>query len=289
VEQDQFGPAEHWILERCARTTDALEAAYANYEFGEAAGRIYDAIWSDYCDWYLELAKIGLGDESASPARKRAIWSVLTWVLDRYLRLLHPIMPMLTEEIWGRMPHLADDPDLLIVARWPAADDVSVAADTDTANGVQQLIDLISEIRAARAESGVAAADWLDARVWLSDGPAQSVFADMAAEFGRLARIRPTAAATREELVADAGGALAVIVPFGEARLMRSEADREREQGRLRKELAQILSQLTAAEARLSDDSFVTRAPANVVEGARIRVNELRTQAQALRERIGEE
>ena len=82
---------------------------------------------------------------------------------------------------------------------------------------------------------------------------------------------------------------MAVITSAGEARLTRSDADRERETARLKKELAQIESQLAAAEARLSDDSFVTRAPANVVEGARSRVNELRSQAEALRERIGEE
>jgi valyl-tRNA synthetase len=211
----------------------------------------------------------------------------LTWVLDRYLRLLHPIMPHLTEEIWGRTPHFANDPELLIVAPWPAPADAAAQADAHEARGVAELIEVVTAIRAARAESGVEAADWLEALIWLPDGPAADAFEPLESAIGRLARIKPRLVANRDELES-AGGALSVIPPIGEVRLLRSDADRAREQARLDKDLRGIESQLAAAEARLSDHSFVTRAPANVVEHARDRVSELREQADVLRARMRE-
>ena len=126
---DDLGPAEEWILDRCAHTVAAVDRAYAEYQFGEVARLLYDAIWSDYCDWYLEMAKTSLGGDVAA-SRRSATWSTLAWVLDRYLRLLHPLMPFITEAIWARLPHPANDPQLLIVAPWPQPD----AATGATAN-----------------------------------------------------------------------------------------------------------------------------------------------------------
>jgi valyl-tRNA synthetase len=289
VETDRLGPAEHWILERCEHTLEAVDRAYTDFEFGEVARLLYDAIWNDYCDWYVELAKIGLNDPGADAQRKRAIWSTLTWVLDRYLRLLHPLMPMLTEEIWGKLPHVQSDPDLLIVAPWPGQADAAVAADARMAEGTTALIELITQIRASRAEAGIAPADMLPARVWLPEGAGRDAYPELEAALARLGRVQPTLVADRADLDDQKSAGLAVITGSGEARITRSQEDREREGTRLRKGLAQIESQLAAAQARLSDDAFVTRAPANVVEGARRRVNELQAQAQALRERIAEE
>ena len=227
----------------------------------------------------------------ADPARRRAIWSTLTWVLDRYLRLLHPLMPHLTEEIWGRLPHLAGDPDLLIVARWPQVSDTDVAVDAGQSAGVAELLDLITAIRAARAESGIEAAEWLPARIWFASAEASAAGATYVAlesAVGRLARIRPQLAATRDELDAGSSKGLAVITASGEARLERSDADREKERGRLDKELQQVRSQLAAAESRLSDHNFVSRAPADVVKEARNRAAELREHATALEARTRE-
>jgi valyl-tRNA synthetase len=286
VDTAHLGPAEHWILDRCAATIAAVDKAYADFEFSEAARLVYDAIWADYCDWYLELSKIGVAD-SEPPERRRAVWATLAWVLDRYLRLLHPIMPFVTEEIWSRLPHRDDDPALIVVAGWPAASDTAVQPDETAAAGVAELIELVTAIRGARAESGVAAADWLDAAIWLPEGPARRVYPELESAFGRLARVRPRLAADRSDLD-DASSALAVITPTAEARLLRSDADRERERARLSKELGVAESQLASAEARLSDDSFVSRAPHNVVEQARRRAAELRDHVDALRRRLEE-
>ncbi len=295
ADKELLGPAEHWILDRCARTVASVEKAYADFEFGEAARLLYDAVWSEYCDWYLELAKIALNDSSDDPsdgarnvARKRAVWSTLTWVLDRYLRLLHPIVPMLTEEIWGRLPHLPNDPELLIVARWPAPADGGVENDRRSSDGVAQLIEMVTDIRAARAESGIEASEWLPALIWLPEGTGRDAYPALETAVGKLARVRPTLVDERAALDSQGSGGLAVISTTGEARLLRSDADRERERARLQKELRAAEAQLSATEARLADDEFVSRAPANVVEHARDRANELRKQIDALSARLQE-
>ena len=115
---ESLGPAEHWILARCAATLREVDAAYASFQFAEATRLLHAAIWSEYCDWYLELAKTQLAPERPVAVRV-ATWQVLAWVLDRYLRVLHPVMPHITEHIWAHLPKSPDDPDLLIVARWP--------------------------------------------------------------------------------------------------------------------------------------------------------------------------
>src|SRR5262249_20758806 len=155
----------------------------------------------------------GLGAES-EPSRRAATWRTLAWVLDRYLRLLHPLMPHVTEEIWGRTPHLPEDPELLIVAPWPTAGDAPHLARSEAtrAEGVSGLIELITAIRAARAEAGIQAADIVEASLWLPDGPARAAFADLQPVVERLARVHATTVAERAALdtVADA---LAVVTP----------------------------------------------------------------------------
>jgi valyl-tRNA synthetase len=287
IDAESLGPAEHWILDRCAATLAAVEKAYAEFSFGEAARLLYDAIWADYCDWYVELAKIGLRDTS-NPERGRAVWATLSWVLDRYLRLLHPIMPFETQEIWDRLPHLPNDADQLIVATWPSTSDTDVFADARTAQGVAQLIELVTSIRGARAESGIAPADLLTARMWLPDGPARSAYPALAEAFDRLARVKVTLVEQRETLDSPGTAALAVISPIGEARLERSDADRQAEQVRLRKEIEGAKAALASTEARLADESFVARAPQNVVEQTRRRAQELTEQIEALAARMAE-
>ncbi|CAN5745901.1 valine--tRNA ligase [soil metagenome] len=282
-EPGHLGPAEHWILDRCRATVESVDRAFDEFQFGEAARVLHDAIWSEYCDWYLELAKNTLGAGDGPPERRIAAWRTLSWVLDRYLRLLHPLMPHLTEEIWARLPHRTDDPELLIVARWPG--DEGLIAQAESAAGVSALIEMIGALRTARAESGIAAADWLPAQLWLPEGAARAAYPEMADAVGRLARVRPELVADRASLETGAGGP-AVVSPSGEARLMRSAADRAVELERLTKELRNIETQLQATEARLADQAFVSRAPEHVVEGARQRARELNEQVAVLRSRL---
>ncbi|CAN5709558.1 valine--tRNA ligase [soil metagenome] len=278
-----LGPAEHWVLSRCAVTIRAVDQAYEAFEFGEAARLIYDAIWGDYCDWYLELAKQTLADVAQPPERRIATWRVLTWVLDRYLRLLHPMMPFVNKAIWQRLPHLPTDSRLLIVADWPTGAVEAALADFEAAAGVQELIALVGQVRATRAESGIGPADWLEARLWLPDGPARRAYGEISEPIGRLARIRARLVNDRGALDAPGTeGAMPALSGTAEARLLRSGADVAREQARLAKELERARVQLAQAEARLADANFTGRAPAEVVESTRRRADELRELAARL-------
>ena len=101
----------------------------ADYAFGEVTRLVYDAIWNEYCDWGLELAKVRLTDDALDAAAREATWWTLVEVLDTYLRLLHPVMPFVTEALWATLPHRATDPDLLIVARWPGVGERDLEAE----------------------------------------------------------------------------------------------------------------------------------------------------------------
>jgi valyl-tRNA synthetase len=285
----QLGAAERWIRSRVAATTIAVDEAMAEYAFGEVTRLLYDAIWSEYCDWGLELAKVRLADETLPAAVREATWWTLVDALDTYLRLLHPVMPYITEALWAALPHRNGDPDLLIVARWPAAGerDATVEAEVGT------VLELVRGIRNARSEARLEPAAWLPLDVAIP-GSLRGTFDTLRPAVERLARVRPvTAHPTRTALAGLPGAqdALAVIAGDIEALVHppadagdRGSADLER--ARLERELAEAEGWLEATRARLANESFVGRAPAAVVEGARAREAELAETVHRLRERL---
>ena len=283
-----LGPAERWLMSRAAATTEAVDAAMAGYAFGEVTRLVYEAIWNEYCDWGLEFAKVRLADERLSQDEREATWWTLVEVLDTYLRLLHPVMPFVTEALWGALPHRASDPELLIVARWPGVGKADPLAERDVA----ALIDLVGEIRNARASAKLPAADWLETLVYvpIELGP---TFEGLRPAIERLARARPLKRElTPEALEAALGqGDLSVLVPGGEieAAVRPNTTDAgagalERE--RLIRDLAEAEGWLAAARERLSNEAFVSRAPAPVVEAARAREAELTDEVDKLRDRL---
>ncbi len=283
-----LGPAERWLLSRAAATTVAVDAAMAGYAFGELTRLLYEAIWSEYCDWGLELAKVRLADPDLGADEREATWWTLVEVLDTYLRLLHPVMPFVTEALWAALPHRASDPELLIVARWPGAGERDPAVEA----GVGTLVELVTEIRNARAQAKLPAAGWLQTMVYVPPtlGP---TFEALRPGIERLARARPLhRELTPEALTAvTRDGDLTVILGGGEveAAVRPSAADdaaTDREHERLERELAEAEGWLDAARERLGNRSFVARAPAAVVEGARAREAELADQVARLRGRL---
>ncbi len=283
-----LGPAERWLRSRATATTAAADAAMASYAFGEVTRILYDAIWSEYCDWGLELAKIRLADTSLDAATREATWWTLVEVLDTYLRLLHPVMPFVTEALWAALPHRATDPELLIVARWPAPE----TRDEDVEGQVGELIDLVTELRNARASAKLPAADWLETLVFVPLDLG-GTFESLRPAIERLARARPLHRELTPEALAAAtrSGDLSIIVAGGEIeatiRPASASGDADAlERARLERELAEAEGYLAAARERLSNDAFVSRAPAAVVDGARAREAELADQVDRLRDRL---
>ncbi len=282
------GPGERWLASRAAATTEAADGAMTAFAFGELTRVVYEAIWDEYCDWGLEMAKVRLADEHLGSDEREATWWTLVDVLDTYLRLLHPVMPFVTEALWAALPHRATEAELLIVARWPGVGERDLGTETE----VGALIALVTEIRNARAQAKLPAADWLETVVYVPP-TLGSTFEALRPAIERLTRSRPL----HRELTPEAleavtrDGDLTVILNGGEieaairpAQTHDEAADLERE--RLVRELADAEGWLAAARERLANDAFVSRAPAAVVEGARAREVELAEQVARLRDRL---
>ncbi len=283
----RLGPAERWLRSRVATTVAEVDRALGEYSFADVTRLLYDATWSDYCDWAIELAKVRLNDPDLPAADREATWWTMVEALDTYLRLLHPVIPFVTEAIWAELPHAADDPELLIVARWPMPGEIDPVAEAPVAAA----IDLVRAIRNARSEARVEPAAWLPVHVAAGDDLGGAWDA-LAPALERLARARPLTrvdaaaglsdARVAGSLAAIAGAAEAVVGPAGGG-----DAEADRERARLERELAEAEALLASARARLANPSFVERAPGPVVEGARAREAELAGLAARLRERLG--
>ena len=276
---------DRWILSRLNRVAESVDSYLQHFELGEAQRELYDFIWHEFCDWYIELAKLRLrgadddGDgESPLP--------VLAYVLEKTLRLLHPFMPFVTEEIWQRLkPHVADAeslPESIMVAAYPISDEPVIDAASEAEMNLVQ--DIITQVRNYRAEEKVPAQQQIEATV-VVDGPSdQAQAATVAfheaisseapaikslARISELTVIQPSAAtpsadATQYALLS-AGGAethgytsariwlpLAGIKPQGQDRT------------KLEKELGDLLKQLDRLSGQLGNEEFRAKAPAEV-------------------------
>jgi valyl-tRNA synthetase len=243
---------DRWILSRLERITDRTKEAFDAFELSAAALELYDFFWSELCDWYLELAKPRLYDEEAD---RTAVSATLLFCLDRTLRLLHPLMPHVTEEIWSYLPDGAGgERSLLAVTEWPDAD--SSRIDEDAEELVGRAIAAVTELRRYRDESGVKPSAVLPARL-AADG-----YDGTGAQVARLARL---------ELRDDGGEPAAEVpVPGGAIQLLPSdEFDPGVASARVAERRAKLSGEIERLERKLANARFVERAPAEVVQGER--------------------
>jgi valyl-tRNA synthetase len=269
--QEAAGEFGAWMAARISTAVEDVDRNLAGYGFSEAAQRIYDAIWAEYCDQAIELAKVTLADESRPVAERAAVWWTLVDGLDALLRLLHPVAPFITEGIWAALPRRAGDGPLLATAAWPVRD----AKGGDEASTIDQWLELVREVRAARTSTKLPAGAWMPLAV-AAPAPLAASGERLRAAIERLARVRPLTIASNlpagEEGMLIVAGALTARLTPPETDASTRDADRARRE----RELAAARTQLAAAEARLADSSFTGKAPATVVAGAERRVAELR-------------
>jgi valyl-tRNA synthetase len=279
-----LGPSERWIRSRTAATVDAVDKAMGAYQLAEATRALYDGIWSEFCDWGVELAKVRLADDALSAAAREATWWTLVESIDTFVRLLHPVMPFVTEALWASLPHAADDPELVIVADWPA----SHGRDRTIERSVDGVLDLVRRIRNARTEAGIETSAWIEAEI-AAPAASNALVAELRPQLERLTRVKATILAP-DVARKDVPGALSVVAGGLEAYLQPRQdpevAARERE--RLARELEVVNGRLAAAVARLADPAFTSKAPPHIVEGARRSHAELEAQAASLREKLAE-
>jgi valyl-tRNA synthetase len=256
---------DRWIVSRLERLTARVTELNDSFRFSHAALDLYGAFWSELCDWYLELAKPRLYEED-----NEAVSGVLLWALERTLRLLHPVMPFVTEEIWSLMP---EERGLLAVADWPVADEslVDEAAEAE----VERLIEAVTSLRRYREEVAAKPSAILRGRL-TAEG-----YEGLAGHLARLARIELTGEDTSN------GDVLATVpVPGGGVQVLPSDAfdpaEAERRRAARREQLS---AEIERAERKLANEQFVERAPAEVVAEERRKLEEYR---EALR-RLGTE
>lgn len=241
-------PVNRWIIGEVADTVAAMETAFAAYRFDEAANAIYSFAWDRFCDWYLELIKGSIDDETKA---------VAGWVLDQILVMLHPFMPFITEELWTGLGERADYP--LITAKWPAPD---APRDADASADIDWLIKLVSELRTAKAELGLPPGARLTAHFPAS---LKGRTDKLGAQLDRLARLE---AVSFDPAPA---GASAQLVVEGETITVPLEGviDIAAERDRLTKALAAAAKERDGLAGRLNNPSFVERAKPEAVEKAR--------------------
>ncbi|MFN8487520.1 MAG: valine--tRNA ligase [Caldilineaceae bacterium] len=273
--------ADHWILSRLEATQNEVTRLINEWQLGEAGRQLYEFLWNEYCDWYIEAAKVRLNDGKAAEAQ--ATRQVLAFVLEQSLRLLHPLMPCLTETIWQNLPELGGENRALIVSRWPQ---ITGHADAVADEAFGRIQEIVRSIRNARAEYNVEAARRIAAQI--NAGDYAQTLQNNVTLLTRLAQldsnastIAPTLPAPEKAITLATGG-VTVYLPL--AGLVDLDAERKR----LQKEIENLAKQAQRIEGLLGNPGFTNKAPAEVIERERAKLSDLQSKRDQLAERLSE-
>jgi len=279
IEELQLSEGDKWILHRLNEAARETNAALESYRFNDAAMTLYQFTWSEFCDWYLELSKKDLYGED--PQRKATVQHVLCYTLEQLLRLLHPFMPFITEEIWQALP-TAQGAETIMLAEYPAP--LAERSFPEAAANMERVMAVISGIRNIRGEMEVPPSR--EIAVILSCGSAESLKLmkhNEAAIIG-LARVSDLAIGQGIEKPEDASiqvaGDVQIYVP------LKGLVDVEAEEQRLLKEIAKMDKEIELFSKKLSNPSFVDRAPADVVAKEREKLTDVTSKKQVLEESL---
>ncbi len=276
---------DRWIISELNKTARDVSKAIETYQFHEAVYALYHFFWDDFCDWYIELSKADVAAAEASIERDAARSRIIT-VLERALRLLHPFMPFITEELWLRLPGIGAESlhasyrgmePTVMLTEYPHADDSLI--DERAESEMASLIELVSRVRNIRTELNVKPAQQVELLIEATNGDALAP--EIKSQVQRLTRASGIAEKSRDEwprasAVAVLAGGKAVGVP------LEGLIDFEQEIARLNKETEKLQKELDKLKAQLSNTQFVERAPAEKVEELRQRSSDITQRMDAL-------
>ncbi|UCC90961.1 MAG: class I tRNA ligase family protein, partial [Dehalococcoidia bacterium] len=273
---------DRWILSRLSRAVLSATGLMEDSQFGEAQRQIHDFLWGEFCDWYIEIAKIRLGStdkEVISPL------PVLVHVLETSLRLLHPFIPFITEELWQRLKkHLPwQEAESIIVAPYPEAREITT--DPESERVMESIIEIIHSIRNARAQYKVETTRWVEAQIY--SGKLTPAIAPYSQTIQTLARARPITLLDSRQETPPQKNALVLVLKETEIVIpMESMVNLEAEKKRLQKEMEQSQAEVAQLEARLKDREFLTKAPPAVVNKEQNKLAERKAKLERLKQQL---
>ena len=265
---------DQWIVSRFNTVAKEVTENLDKFELGMAVSKLYDFIWDDFCDWYIELAKRPLSGEDQAVAQNTR--QVLVWVLTHTLALLHPFMPFVTEEIWQSLPH---DGEALIVAPWPQYEEGHAVPQAEAE--MKKVMELITAVRTRRSEMNVPPSK--KAHLYIETGDTAAFEAEREA----IAKLAYCSAVEIGESFPQAEGSVTVVTAACRGYLpMDDLVDKKAETARLTKELEGAKKQLATAEAKLQNEKFISKAPQNVIDGVKGNAAKLREKVRMIEESL---
>jgi len=270
----QRSEADEWILSRLQTTMTETANSIEQYRFDHAAQTLYDFVWNEYCDWYLELSKPVLWDDTSSNELRQGTLRTLLEVLETILRLMHPLMPFITEEIWQNVaPRLGISGDTIMLAQWPEADHELINSNAEAE--MEWLKSIIVAVRTIRSESNIPPGDELGLILGNTVADDRARVTRHTQALAKLAKVASiTIAKPGEEqppTLSALAGTIEVMVP------MAGVIDVDKELARLDKELDRLTAEQGRLVGKLSNDNFVARAPADVVDKERAKLADIET------------
>ena len=266
--------ADEWILSRLQTTITETANSIEQYRFDHAAQTLYDFVWNEYCDWYLELSKPVLWDDTSSNEMRQGTLRTLLEVLETILRLMHPLMPFITEEIWQNVAARLDiSGDTIMLAQWPEADHEQINGEAEAE--MEWLKSIIVAVRTIRSESNIPPGDELAlilGNTVADDSARVTRHTQALAKLAKVASISIAKAGEEQAPTLSAlAGTIEVMVP------MAGVIDVDKELARLDKELDRLTAERGRLAGKLRNDNFVARAPADVVDKERIKLADIET------------
>ncbi|MDO9424814.1 MAG: valine--tRNA ligase [Methylobacter sp.] len=275
----EYSQVDRWITSRLHQVTAVTTNAIDNYRFDLAAQAIYEFTWNEYCDWYLELSKISL--QSGDEALQRGTRKTLLTVLESILRLAHPIMPFITEEIWQRVAPLAGiKADTIMLQPYPVADEAQI--DANAIAETNWVMSFILGVRRIRGEMNIAPSKPLPILLQNGSDADQQSLANNRIYLQKLGRLESITWLNNDDTTPESAmalvGEMKILIP------MAGLIDKEAELARLEKEIQKINNDLPRVEGKLNNPAFVDKAPAEVIDKEKAKLADLRSMLNNLEE-----
>ncbi len=266
---------ERWILSRFYSTLAYVTECLGEYKFNEAANSIYEFLWHEFCDWYIETAKVTINEKSSQV--------ILYKVLEKSLRMLHPVMPFVTEEIWQKLPREKAAADSIMIQKWPHLQKQMISKEAE--DHMKELIEIIASIRNMRAVWKIDPQVTIDVIINIQEEKAGKLLRDNEEFIKRMAKaanLKAGKLAKPKNAAVSVVGRMEVYLP------LEGLIDFQKERARLKKEEERIANEIKSTNTRLKDKNFTGKAPSAVVEKQKLRKGELAIQLKKLKDNLNQ-